>query len=149
MRDVRVEDVFSRDEIGVSNYSSALVNNKVVMVTGGGAASIGSELCRQIAASMPAKLIIVDIYENSTYSIQQEQRRKYGGALDMDVCIASVRDSARWTLCSRISARRWCSAAAHKHVPLMEYAPEEAVKNNVRHQQRGAVRRALQRRALC
>ena len=80
VRDVRVEDVLGRDEIELSNYSSALVNNKVVMVTGGGG-SIGSELCRQIAASAPAKLIIVDIYENSAYSIQQELRRKYGGSL--------------------------------------------------------------------
>ena len=78
VRDVRVEDVLGRDEIELSNYSSALVNNKVVMVTGGG--SIGSELCRQNCRQRAAKLIIVDIYENSAYSIQQELRRKYGGA---------------------------------------------------------------------
>lgn len=131
VRDVRVEDVLGRDEIELSNYSSALVNNKVVMVTGGGG-SIGSELCRQIAASMPAKLIIVDIYENSAYSIQQELRRKYGGALDMDVCIASVRDSRKMdALFAHFRPQVVFHAAAHKHVPLMEYAPEEAVKNNV------------------
>ena len=101
------------------------------MVTGGGG-SIGSELCRQIAACGPKRLIIVDIYENSAYSVQQELKRRYGSALKLDVCIASVRDSKKVDrLFACYQPDVVFHAAAHKHVPLMEDAPEEAVKNNV------------------
>jgi len=104
---------------------------KVVLVTGGGG-SIGSELCRQIAECSPKKLIILDIYENNAYDIQQELLHKYGPSLDMSVEIASVRDRER--LDAVFAAYRphvLFHAAAHKHVPLMEQNGEEAVKNNV------------------
>ncbi|MBR5306705.1 MAG: polysaccharide biosynthesis protein, partial [Oscillospiraceae bacterium] len=107
------------------------INNKVIMVTGGGG-SIGSELCRQIAGFKPKKLIIVDIYENSAYYIQQELKRKYGKKLDLDVRIASVRDTKKIDdLFNELRPQVVFHAAAHKHVPLMEDSPEEAVKNNV------------------
>lgn len=131
VRDVRVEDVLGREPIELTDLTNTLVSGKTVMVTGGGG-SIGSELCRQIAACRPKKLVIVDIYENSAYSIQQELTRRYGGALELEVCIASVRDSKkvdRLFECHRPNVV--FHAAAHKHVPLMEDAPEEAVKNNV------------------
>ncbi len=116
---------FKQDEI------QALVSNKVCMVTGGGG-SIGSELCRQIAANRPKQLIIVDIYENHAYEIQQELIRTYGQALKLDVHIASVRDYAKMShLFETFRPQLVFHAAAHKHVPLMETAPEEAVKNNI------------------
>lgn len=131
VRDVRVEDVLGREPIELTDLTDALVSNKTVMVTGGGG-SIGSELCRQIAARRPKKLVIVDIYENSAYSIQQELVRRYGSTLDLEVCIASVRDSKKMDrLFDRVRPNVVFHAAAHKHVPLMEDAPEEAVKNNV------------------
>lgn len=86
VRDVRVEDVLGREQIELTDLTNTLVSGKVVMVTGGGG-SIGSELCRQIAACGPKRLIIVDIYENSAYSVQQELQRRYGSALKLDVCI--------------------------------------------------------------
>lgn len=131
VRDVRVEDVLGREPIALTNLTSTLVSGKTVLVTGGGG-SIGSELCRQIAACRPKKLIILDIYENSAYSIQQELVRQYGDALDLDVCIASVRDEDKVEkLFAQYKPQVVFHAAAHKHVPLMEDAPEEAVKNNV------------------
>ncbi len=131
IRDVRVEDVLGREPVELTDVSSALVSGKIVMVTGGGG-SIGSELCRQIAACRPKRLIVVDIYENSAYSIQQELVRRYGQRLDLEVCIASVRDSKKVDrLFARYKPDVVFHAAAHKHVPLMEDAPEEAVKNNV------------------
>ena len=131
VRDVRVEDVLGRDEIELTDLSSSLTKGKVVLVTGGGG-SIGSELCRQIASCEPQQLIILDIYENSAYSIQQELRRTYGDKLNLEVCIASVRDSKKIdALFQRYHPNVVFHAAAHKHVPLMEDAPEEAVKNNV------------------
>ena len=131
VRDVRVEDVLGRDEIELTNFSSTLVNGKVVMVTGGGG-SIGSELCRQIIACSPKLLVIVDIYENNAYSVQQELIRKYGRDVPLEVCIASVRDSKKVdALFAHYRPQVVFHAAAHKHVPLMEDAPEEAVKNNV------------------
>ena len=131
IRDVKVEDLLGREVIEIDPSTNTLIKGKVVMVTGGGG-SIGSELCRQIAAAGPKKLVIVDIYENNAYSIQQELIRKYGDKLDLEVQIASVRDSKK---VDRLFAR-YCPAlvfhaAAHKHVPLMETSPEEAVKNNV------------------
>ncbi|MBQ9844489.1 MAG: polysaccharide biosynthesis protein [Oscillospiraceae bacterium] len=129
--DVKVEDLLGREPIILAEEAYKFVNNKTVMVTGGGG-SIGSELCRQIAGFKPKKLIILDIYENSAYSIQQELRRKYGKKLDLDVRIASVRDTKKIDdLFNELKPQVVFHAAAHKHVPLMEDSPEEAVKNNV------------------
>ncbi|MEG2404221.1 MAG: nucleoside-diphosphate sugar epimerase/dehydratase [Oscillospiraceae bacterium] len=131
VRDVRVEDLLGRDEIELTNLTSSLITGKVVMVTGGGG-SIGSELCRQIASCNPKQLIIVDIYENNAYSIQQELLRNYGDKLNLEVRISSVRDSKKVdVLFDRFRPDVVFHAAAHKHVPLMEDSPEEAVKNNV------------------
>ena len=107
------------------------VQNKTVIVTGGGG-SIGSELCRQIAEHKPKELIIVDIYENNAYAIQQELLRTYKDALNLTVRIASVRDEKKMdTLFEQFKPDLVFHAAAHKHVPLMEDSPNEAVKNNV------------------
>ena len=129
--DVKVEDLLGREPIILAEEAYKFINNKVIMVTGGGG-SIGSELCRQIAGFKPKKLIIVDIYENSAYYIQQELKRKYGKKLDLDVRIASVRDTKKIDdLFNELRPQVVFHAAAHKHVPLMEDSPEEAVKNNV------------------
>ena len=131
IRDVRVEDVLGRPEIELKDSTNELITGKTVMVTGGGG-SIGSELCRQIAMCSPKKLIILDIYENSAYSIQQELLRRYGKRLNLHVLIASVRDSKKIDALFRANRPDVVfHAAAHKHVPLMEISPEEAVKNNV------------------
>ena len=131
IRDVKVEELLGRAVVDVLPHSKMLVSGKVVMVTGGGG-SIGSELCRQIAAAGPKELIIVDIYENNAYAIQQELIRKYGDTLNLTVLIASVRDSKKVELLFKTYTPNIVfHAAAHKHVPLMETSPEEAVKNNV------------------
>ncbi len=130
IRDVKVEDLLGREEVELLT-DNELIRDRVVMVTGGGG-TIGSELCRQIASCNPSLLVIVDIYENNAYSIQQELIRKYDADLKLEVQIASVRD---YDKIDRLFARYKPSivfhAAAHKHVPLMEAAPEEAIKNNV------------------
>ena len=120
-----------RDPITVDLDSiMGYVADKVVMVTGGGG-SIGSELCRQIASHNPKQLVIVDIYENTTYDIQQELKRNYP-ELDLVVLIASVRNTKRMDLIfDKYRPEIVYHAAAHKHVPLMEDSPNEAVKNNV------------------
>ena len=131
IRDVRVEDVLGRPEVELKDSTNELITNKTVMVTGGGG-SIGSELCRQIAMCSPKKLIVLDIYENSAYSIQQELLRRYGDRLNLQVLIASVRDSKKIDALFRANRPDVVfHSAAHKHVPLMEISPEEAVKNNV------------------
>ncbi len=131
IRDVRVEDLLGRDEIQLTVAITEFLSGKVVMVTGGGG-SIGSELCRQIASCGPSRLIILDIYENNAYAIQQELKRQYSDSLQMDVLIASVRDSKKiQAIFDRYHPQIVFHAAAHKHVPLMEDSPEEAVKNNV------------------
>ena len=110
-------------------YSS--IQGKTLLVTGGGG-SIGSELCRQIAASHPKKLIIFDMYENNAYEIQQELRRKYGDSLNLEVLIGSVRNTNRIrSIMQKYKPDVVFHAAAHKHVPLMEDSPNEAIKNNV------------------
>ena len=131
LRDVEVEDLLGRDPIAVDMDSIAgYVKNKVVMVTGGGG-SIGSELCRQIAEHGPKRLIIVDIYENNAYEIQQELKGKYK-ELDLVVLIASVRNTLRINnIFEEYKPDIVYHAAAHKHVPLMEDSPGEAIKNNV------------------
>ncbi len=130
-RKVKIQDLLERDAIKVNldeiyNY----ISGKVVMVTGGGG-SIGSELCRQIAMSAPKKLIIFEIYENNAYDIQMELVKKYP-YLDLEVLIGSVRNTARLDrVLSQYKPDIIFHAAAHKHVPLMEDSPNEAVKNNV------------------
>lgn len=132
MRDVRIEDLLGRETIQLDNsVSKEYIQGKVVMVTGGGG-SIGSELSRQIASYAPKKLIIFDIYENNAYDIQQELVRKYGDGLNLRVEIGSVRDKNKLEqIFDREDIDIVYHAAAHKHVPLMETNPEEAIKNNV------------------
>lgn len=131
LRDVDVEDLLGRDPIKVDLESILnYVKDKTVMVTGGGG-SIGSELCRQIAGHRPRRLIIVDIYENNAYEIQQELKYKYP-RLDLVVLIASVRNTNRMnSIMQEYRPDIIYHAAAHKHVPLMEVSPNEAIKNNV------------------
>lgn len=131
LRDVEVEDLLGREPIQVDTDSIlGYVQDKVVMVTGGGG-SIGSELCRQIAGHKPKQLIILDIYENSAYEIQQELLYKYP-ELDLLVLIASVRNTNRMNaIFDKYRPDIVYHAAAHKHVPLMETSPNEAIKNNV------------------
>ena len=131
LKEVEIEDLLGRDPIQI-NTEEILnsVHNKVILVTGGGG-SIGSELCRQIAAHHPKRLIILDIYENSVYEIQQELLRKYP-ELNQVVLIASVRNTARIEkIFETYRPDIVYHAAAHKHVPLMETSPNEAIKNNV------------------
>lgn len=131
IRNVQIEDLLARDEIVLDNKSIYNdVKDKVIVVTGGGG-SIGSELCRQLAKLEPKKLVIVDIYENNAYDIQMEL--KYGfSELDVDVLIASVRDEERIdSIFDSYRPYAVFHAAAHKHVPLMEDSPSEAIKNNV------------------
>lgn len=131
LRDVEVEDLLGRDPIKVDLDSiTEYVKGKIILVTGGGG-SIGSELCRQVAQRGPKQLIIVDIYENNAYDIQQELKKDYP-ELDLVVLIASVRNSARMDYIFRTYHPQIVyHAAAHKHVPLMEDSPNEAIKNNV------------------
>ncbi len=131
IRPVQIEDLLGREPVNINldaviNY----VRDKVILVTGGGG-SIGSELCRQIAANHPKMLIIFDIYENNAYDIQQELRRRYP-SLHLEVLIGSVRNSSRIDkIFAEYRPDIVYHAAAHKHVPLMEDSPNEAVKNNV------------------
>ena len=132
MRDIQIEDLLGRDPIQLDPAPvDAFLGGKTVMVTGGGG-SIGAELCRQIVKHDPRRLVIVDIYENNAYDIQQELLYKYGGRLDLAVEIASIRDRERLRqLFARYRPEVVFHAAAHKHVPLMEQSPQEAVRNNV------------------
>jgi len=130
MRNVSVEDLLGRDPIRVDLQEVfQFINGKTVLVTGGGG-SIGSELCRQIAAHSPKELIIFDIYENNAYSIQLELKEKYPD-LKLIVLIGSVRDSRRiYQVFETYHPEIVYHAAAHKHVPLMEESPCESIKNN-------------------
>ena len=131
LKEVEIEDLLGREPIRI-NTEEVLehVGGKVVLVTGGGG-SIGSELCRQLAAHHPKQLIILDIYENNAYDIQQELSRKYPD-LDLVVLIASVRNKERIdSIFETYRPNIVYHAAAHKHVPLMEDSPHEAIKNNV------------------
>ncbi|MEG1790869.1 MAG: nucleoside-diphosphate sugar epimerase/dehydratase [Clostridia bacterium] len=131
-RDVRIEDLLGREPLSFDTSEvRQYVADKICLVTGGGG-SIGSELCRQIASFNPKKLIILDIYENNAYDIQQELVRKYGASLDLDVEICSIADYDKCKiLFDRFKPQLVFHAAAHKHVPLMETVPEQAIKNNV------------------
>ena len=130
VRDVNYEDLLGRDSVVIKNPElHDFIHDKTVMVTGGGG-SIGSELCRQIVANEPKKLVIVDIYENTTYELEVELRRYYPQA-DIEVLIASVRDYDRLDMIfAKYKPDVVYHAAAHKHVPLMETSPNEAIKNN-------------------
>ena len=132
IRDVNIEDLLGRDEVNLNiKEISSYIKNETVLVTGGGG-SIGSELCRQIARFHPKKLIVLDIYENNAYDLQQELMRSFKNKLNMEVIIASVRDKRRLEqIFESYRPGVVFHAAAHKHVPLMEVNPTEAVKNNI------------------
>ncbi|WP_025162148.1 polysaccharide biosynthesis protein [Paraclostridium bifermentans] len=132
IRDVQIEDLLGRDSVKVNlEEISGYLQNKVVLVTGGGG-SIGSELCRQVSSLNPKQLIILDNYENNAYAIQQELVRKYGTSLNLITVIASIREEKRMDdIFKKYKPDVVFHAAAHKHVPLMEKSPSEAVKNNI------------------
>ncbi len=129
--DVDIEDLLGRDPISVDmSEIFEFLKDKTILVTGGGG-SIGSELCRQIAEHSPKRLIIFDIYENNAYDIEQELRETHP-KLQLDVLIGSVRDSRKiYDVFAKYKPQIVYHAAAHKHVPLMEHSPCEAIKNNV------------------
>lgn len=131
LRDVEVEDLLGRDAIKTNlDEVAAYIQGKVVLVTGGGG-SIGSELCRQIAKQHPKTLVVFDIYENTTYDLQQEMKHDFPDE-DIRFVIGSVRDLHRLdVLFEKYRPQLVFHAAAHKHVPLMEHSPNEAIKNNV------------------
>ena len=132
IRDFQIEDLLFRKPIKIhTGATRKFYRDKTVLVTGGGG-SIGSELCRQVAKCRPKKLIILDIYENNAYDIQQELSRQYGKKLDLVVEIASVRERDRLdAIFNAYRPQIVFHAAAHKHVPLMEHSGCEAIKNNV------------------
>ena len=132
IRDIRVEDLLGREPITFDNADiKNFISGKVCMVTGGGG-SIGSELVRQIAKYYPERVIIVDIYENNAYEIEQELKMEYGDELKLVTLIASVRDYFRMNqIFDTYKPDVVFHAAAHKHVPLMEVSPMEAIKNNI------------------
>lgn len=131
LRNVEISDLLGREQISVNlNEVAGYIENKVVLVTGGGG-SIGSELCRQIARHNPKELIILDVYENNIYDIEQELRRHYPD-LPLLTLVASIRDKVKIRdVFNKYRPQIVFNAAAHKHVPLMETSPNEAVKNNV------------------
>lgn len=131
LRNVEIDDLLERDSVELDNNAiSSDIDGKVVMVTGGGG-SIGSELCRQIVKFHPKKLVVLDVYENNAYDLQMELKELYP-ELDLSVVIASVRDKERLDKeFSEFRPHIVFHAAAHKHVPLMEDSPGEAIKNNV------------------
>ena len=132
VKNIRIEELLGRDPVTFDNRELLhFVSDRVVMVTGGGG-SIGSELCRQIAKYRPKQLIILDIYENNAYEIQQELFMEYGPSVDIVTLISSVQDMRKMDMIFKTYMPNIVfHAAAYKHVPLMETVPEEAVKNNV------------------
>ena len=131
VRDVQIEDLLGREPIKMNlDDMNGIIKNKIIMVTGGGG-SIGSELCRQIVKYEPKQLVLIDIYENNAYDIQQEIKRHFP-EIDLKVLIASVRDEHKMDkIFEQYKPEIVFHAAAHKHVPLMEDSPCEAIKNNV------------------
>ena len=132
VKDIKIEDLLGREPVSFDKKEIRdFIKGKVCMVTGGGG-SIGSELVRQIAKYKPKQVIIVDIYENNAYEVQQEVLMDYGDKVDIVTLISSVRDYYKMEkIFSRYQPQLVFHAAAHKHVPLMETVPEEAVKNNI------------------
>ena len=131
LRDVEIEDLLGRDPVELDNNNiKSLISEKVVLVTGGGG-SIGEELCRQIMLHNPKQLLMLDIYENSLYDIELELKAKYPDS-DIKAIIANIRDEKRmYEIFEEFSPEIVFHAAAHKHVPLMENNPTEAIKNNI------------------
>lgn len=131
VRDIQIEDLLEREPISLDTTKiSDYIQDKVILVTGGGG-SIGSELCRQIARFKPKKLYILDVYENNAYDLENELKTKYPD-LPFEIIIASVRDMDRMdSIFEKFRPEIVFHAAAHKHVPLMEINPSEAIKNNV------------------
>ena len=131
LRDVEIEDLLGRDPVELDNNNiKSLINEKVVLVTGGGG-SIGEELCRQVMLHNPKQLLMLDIYENSLYDIELELKAKYPTS-DIRAIIANIRDEKRmYEIFEEFSPEIVFHAAAHKHVPLMENNPTEAIKNNI------------------
>ncbi|NMM61123.1 polysaccharide biosynthesis protein [Clostridium sp. P21] len=131
LRDVNIEDLLGRDEVKLNNENiNRYIKDKTILVTGGGG-SIGSELCRQIARFSPKKLLILDIYENNVYDVQMELNYNQPD-LNKEVIIASIRDKKRMNkIFDKYKPDVVFHAAAHKHVPLMEGNPSEAIKNNI------------------
>lgn len=131
LRDVEIEDILGREPIVLDNKNiKELIENKIILVTGGGG-SIGSELCRQIAKYNPAKLVIFDIYENNLYNIEMELKANYP-QISVVALVGSVRDKAKLeNVFDTYKPYIVFHAAAHKHVPLMEASPLEAIKNNI------------------
>ncbi|WPC41323.1 nucleoside-diphosphate sugar epimerase/dehydratase [Clostridium sp. JS66] len=131
LRDVNIEDLLGRDEVKLNNENiNKYIKDKTILVTGGGG-SIGSELCRQIARFNPKKLLILDIYENNVYDVQMELNYNHP-ELNKEVIIASIRDKKRMNkIFDKYKPDVVFHAAAHKHVPLMEENPSEAIKNNI------------------
>lgn len=132
VRDITPEELLGREPVNIADENVlSFVKDKTVVITGGGG-SIGSELCRQIAANSPKRLIIIDVYENNTYFIQQELNSIYREKLDLQVYIATVCDYKKInSIFAHEKPDIVIHAAAHKHVPLMETVPDECVKNNV------------------
>lgn len=132
VRDVNISDLLGRDEVNLNHIEDVTyLKDQVVLVTGGGG-SIGSELCRQVAEMGIQKLIVLDIYENNAYELQQELLRKHKGKFELTVAIASVQDEAMINeIFKKCRPNIVFHAAAHKHVPLMEDSPKEAIKNNI------------------
>ena len=132
VREIKIEDLLFRDPIQINGgKTGAFYRDKTILITGGGG-SIGSEICRQLAKFNPKKLIVLDIYENNAYDIQQELKLEYESALDLQVEIASVREPERVDeVMATYHPDIVIHAAAHKHVPLMEHNCAEAIKNNI------------------
>jgi FlaA1/EpsC-like NDP-sugar epimerase len=132
IRSVSIEDILGREEVKLNiEEISGYIKDEVILITGGGG-SIGSELCRQLAKFQPKKLLILDIYENNAYDLQNELKHTYKDELDFEVIIASVRDKVRLReIFDKYKPTVVFHAAAHKHVPLMESNAVEAIKNNV------------------
>ncbi|MDY2981519.1 MAG: polysaccharide biosynthesis protein, partial [Fusobacterium sp.] len=131
IKDVSIEDLLGRDQVEINDGSiKDLIHNKVVFVTGG-AGSIGSELARQIAKYEPQKLVTIDVNENDIYFLELELKRKYPN-LDLVSEICNIREKEKLEfLFNKYRPNIVFHAAAHKHVPLMEHNPEEAIKNNI------------------
>ncbi len=131
LRDVEIDDILGRDPIVLDNHNiKSLIQNQIVLITGAGG-SIGAELCRQVAKFRPKEMVLIDIYENNLYDIELELKAQYK-EIKIDAIIASVRDKKKLdSIFENYQPYLVFHAAAHKHVPLMEFSPLEAIKNNI------------------